>query len=362
MMKAKQYIYLSLLALLVCIGCTEQRDLHVAIKPMFILKNDWSAARLTPESATAMFFDRSDPCELMYNNPHRLKLCLSPDVYDILVFNEVMFSPDATNIEGVAYRSTDDFYSFGAYAKPSPVNSVFRGDPEEVMVGYGYPEVLAVHAHKQKKILEDKEYIRKYQNGKNGLPSYQDFDADSIETLPLRLTRNVKVIAHVRNLKSQYRVSGTLRGFAEGVLLSNRQPDGGNASYVFDLNNAQPDPDRPGGHIITSGSFTTFGPWWNEYPGNRRYKLDLLATCNGELYRYNFDVTERHAEVIRSVGEAMIKIKAEESKLLRDSTTPLMEEIIIEIEFDLPVYVDGSIDVGVGDWGTDIIIPIPMGM
>lgn len=360
MIKTTRYILLALLIAVVWSGCTDQRDLHVKIKPMFILKNDWSAARLAPEGATAMLFGHSTPCQPMHNDPCRLKLCLEPSLYDLLVFNEVMFSPNASNIEGVGYRGTEKFETFGAYAKENPVNSIFRSESDEVMVGYGYPEPLAAHTYEQKEVLDDKQYIMKYQNGQNGFPVYEDFDADSVEFLPIRVTRNVRVIAHVRNLKGQFRISGTLRGLAEGVLLSNRQPDGANAAYVFDLNSAQPDPEVRDGHIITSGSFSTFGPWWNNYPGNQKYTLNLIANCNGELLRYNFDVTERNADVTQSVGEAIVKIKAEEAKYATDGTLPAMEEIVVEVWFALPAVVDGSIDVGVGDWGSDIIISIPM--
>lgn len=362
MKKSILYILLALAAMAVWGGCTDQRHLYVDIKPMFVIKNDWSASRLIPEGATAMLYGRSDPCELMHNSPHRHKLYLEPTLYDILVFNEVMFSPTASNIKGIVYRETEGFDTFGAYALPNPVNPIFRSEPSEVMVGYGYPEHLAAHTYVQKEVLEDKQYIMKYQNGKNGFPVYQHFDADSVEFLPIRLTRDVRVIAHVRNLKSEYRISGTLNGFAEGVLLANRQPDGADAAYVFDLNNAQLDPETKNSHIITSGSFTTFGPWWNDYPGNRRYMLSLVANCSGELLRYNFDVTERNADVIRSVGEAIVKIKDEEAKYIHDGTLPAMEEIIIEIQFDLPAIPDGSIEVDVGDWGQDIIIPVPIGI
>lgn len=360
MMRGIRYTLLALLAMVVWSGCTDQRDLYVTIKPMFIIKNDWSVARLNPESATAMIFARQEPCVPMHNDPCRLRLCLDPDKYNILVFNEVMYSPTTTNIEGVVYRGTDQFHTFGAYAKENLVNSVFKSEPDNIMVGYGYPEPLASRTHKQKEVLEAGEYIMKYQNGKNGLPAYEDFDADSVELLPIRVTRDVKVIAHVRNLRSQYRISGTLSGFAEGVLLSDRQPNGADAVYVFDLTNTKPDPQKSGGHTIASESFSTFGPWWNQYPGDKKYKLNLVATCNGELFRYNFDVTERGGAVIRSVGEAMVKIKEEEALFVSDGTPPAMEEIVIEISFDLPQAADGSIEVNVGDWGTDIIIPIPM--
>lgn len=361
-MKVINYFLFAFLLVVILIGCTDHRHLHVTNKPMFIIKNDWSVARLSPEGATAMFFGRSDPCELMHNDPRRLKLCLDPAMYDILVFNEVMFSPTAPNLEGIVYRGTDRCNTFGAYAKPNPVNAVFKSEPNEIMVGYGYPEPLATRLFEQKEVLDGKQYIMKYQNGKNRFPVYADFDADSVELLPIRVTREVKIVAHVKNLKDQFRVSGTLSGFAEGVLLSTRQPNGSNAAYTFDLNSAVPDPQVEGGHIIVSKPFLTFGPWWNDYPSDRKYTISFVAGKGPDVFRSSFDVTESDGvTVTKSVGEAIAKIKAEEAQFLADGTPPDMEEIIIEVWFELPAVPDDSIDVGLGDWGTDIIVSIPIG-
>lgn len=373
MMKVMRYSLSVLLVMCALTGCTDHRDLYVSAKPMFIIKNDWSAARLNPESATAMLFPRAEPTERMYSDACRHKLYLDPEKYDILVFNEVMFSPDVSNLEGIVYRGTGKFKSFGAYAKPTPVNPVFKTDPDEVMVGYGYPEPLACRSFEQKEVLSEKEYILKYQDGKNGFPVYSNFDADSVEMLPIRVTRDVKVIAHVKNLKNQIRISGTLHGLAEGVILSTRQPTGAQAAYTFNLNSAVSDPNVKDGHIIVSPSFSTFGPWWNNYPGEQKYTLDIVAAKGVDVFRYSFDVTENNeatidmsptekskVQVTQSMGPAITKIQAEEAQFLADGTPPQMECIIIEIWFDLPTVIDDSIDVGVGDWGTDIIITIPI--
>lgn len=361
-MKVITYSIFFLLIMVVWGGCTDHRDLHVTSSPMFIIKNDWSAARLNPESATAILFASPEPYESMLNDVCRHRLYLDPDIYDILVFNEVMLSSTELNLDGIVCRGTKRFDTFGAYAKPSPVNPVFRSAPDEIMVGYGYPEPLATRTFEKKEVLSGKQYMMKYQNGDNQFIDYQDYDADSVELLPIRVTREVKIIAHVKNLKNKFRVSATLRGFAEGVLLSTRQPDGTNAAYTFDLNSAVPDPQVEDGHIIVSKPFSSFGPWWNHYPSEQRYMLDLVATRNGEIFQYSFDVTESDGvTVTQSVGEAIVKIQAEEAQFLKDGTPPAMELIVIEVWFELPMVTDGSIDVGVGDWGTDIIIPIPIG-
>lgn len=362
-MKIVKQTLFALLVVVVLAGCTDHRTLHVESKPMFVLKNDWSVSRVSPESATAMFFSRTEPYEPMYNNPHRHKLYLDSNKYDILVFNEIMFSPSVSNLDGIIYRGTESFNTFGAYSKPSPVNPIFRVDPDEVMVGYGYPETLATGTSEQKEILSIKDYLIKYLDGKNQNPEYEDYEADSVELIPIRVTREVKIVAHVKNLRSQFRVSGVLRGFTEGVLLSTRQPNGANAAYTFNLNSAIPDPEVEGGHIIVSTPFLTFGPWWNDYPSDRKYILDIVAAKDNGGYRYSLDVTQMNLPTVsQGVAEAIVKIQEEETQFLIDGIHPKMEQIIIEIWFDLPQDPSGGgdIDVGVGDWGTDIIIPIPI--
>lgn len=360
MIKRIAYYLLTLLTITAFEGCTDHRDLHVVSKPMFIIKNDWSVCQLSPKSATAMIFPRPDPCERMHSDASRHKLYLESEVYNVLVFNEVMFSPDVTNLDGILYRGTDKYETFGAYVKPSQVSPIFRSELDDIMVGYSYPEPLATRTYEEKQVLSEKEYVMKYQNGVNGFPVYGNFEADSVELCPIRVTRDVKVVAHVINLKNQLRVSATLRGFAEGVLLSSRRPHGSNASYVFDLNSAVPDPEVEGGHIIVSKPFTTFGPWWNDYPGDHKYMIDFVATKGDMMAQSSFDVTESNGvTVTKSVGEAIVKIKDEEAQFLKDGTPPKMDLIVIEVWFELP-DTDDFIDVGVVDWGSDIIIPIPM--
>lgn len=361
MIKALRYSIYTLWAVAVSFSCTQQRDLHVDSKPMFIIKNDWSATSLNPESATAMLYSRPDPCEPMYNNANRHKLYLASDIYDILVFNEAMLSPNNTGHDGIVYRKTESLETFGAYAIPSPVNPIFRTDPGEVMVGYNYPSILATEKFTEKEVLTEKQYVMKYQDGNNKFPETSDFDADSVELVPIHVTREVQVIAHVKNLANKYRVSATLRGFAEGVLLATRTPDGSNAAYTFDLNSAVQDPKVENGYIIVSQPFRTFGPWWNDYPSGRRYVVDFVSTKGGGVVLNSFDVTESNrTTVTQSVGDAIKVIREEEAKYLEDGTPPPMNPIIIEVWFELPIA-DDSIDVGMGDWGTDIIIPIPMG-
>lgn len=360
-MRTFKKILYPILILWSAVGCTDHRDLYVKADPLFIVKNDWTVAKLTPQGATLLFYPRDKPIEQMANDPCRHCFALEPGIYNILVLNEVMFSESETNIQRVVHKGTNNFSTIGSYAKVSSVSSTFQTSDDGVMVGYNYPEHVATHNIMQREIWSESEYVLKYQNGKNGHPVYVDFEADSVEFTPIRVTRNVQVIAHVKNLRNGFRISGSLRGFAEGALLALRLPDGQNATYTFDMNSALPDPDASDRHIITSPIFTTFGPWWNNYPSNHKYILDLYAGWNGTTSPFRFDVTEyAPPHVIRSVGQAIQVIQKEESDLAEQGIYPAIDTIIIEIWFDLPIFQDDYLDVGVVDWGQDIIIPVPI--
>lgn len=363
-------IFISILIVSILSSCRhDHRDLHVSSSPLFVINVDWSIAQLEPDGATAMLFPRNNPIEYMFSNPYRHALYLDPASYDMIVLNEIMVSPTLSNIEGVSYRGIDKFETSEAYSKTSKTNSIFSEGSNEKMVGYGYPDPVACTSLSNREILGEKEYITKYQNGVNKYPSYSDYDADSSLFTPVLITRDVKVIAHVRNFKSGFRISGALRGFAEGVLLASRQPSGANVTYTFNLNSAVPDPENENGHIIVSPLFNTFGPWWNDSSGNRKYNLDIFASVGSEVFKYSFDVTKgdgmgfatniNETTVIKGLDEAIVKIREEEAIFVSDGEYPKMETIIIEISFELPNVSVGT-DVDMNDWGEDIVIEVPI--
>lgn len=365
------YVIVMVLFCVSLLGCTDHRDLYVASHPLFVIKVDWSISQLRPEGATAMIFYRGNPVEPMFNNPYRHSFYLKPASYDIIVFNEVMVSPILTNIDGVEYRDIDDFKTFGAYAKISNVNTVFRDSNgnKEIMIGYNYPDPVACRALKNQEVFEKKEYIEKYINGVNNSPNYGDYDADSALFIPVRVTRGVKIIAHIKGLKSGFRVSGALRGFAEGVLLASRQPAGDNSTYTFNLNSAVPNPANANGYIVVTPTFNTFGPWWNDTLDSKSYNLDIYAAYGKDVFKYSFDVTKSNGVgfakdineriVIKGVDEYVDKIREEEIAFREGGAYPKMETIVIEVSFELPEVPEGT-DVELNDWGDDVIITVPM--
>lgn len=357
---------IAFVAILTLVSCTKQRDLFIENSPLFVVKADWSQSTISPQGATALVFSEQ---RAVLDNPYMQPATttqpqkVAPDRYDVLVFNNLMFSPTDNEFANITLKGTDRFSTFEAHAREkTEVNDIFRSDANEVFV-YN-PDVIAAATFRNKVVEDANEYVKKYEDGiKTG--NYEGgYVNDEIELTPVRLTRNVQVVLRVNNYKPNFAIYGTLRGFAGGVNLSTRYPVGSKVTHAgFAINNVIEKLDIADYHIVSSEVFTSFGPMWNN--NENSYTLDILARYKGQTdaFAYSFDVTKCVDNVvIKSVEQSSGVIKTEEELYQKDGTIPKMETIIIEVALTLPDVIgdDGGIDVGVDDWGDVVIIPIPM--
>lgn len=366
-MRAIKYILLTVIVILGA-GCTKQRDLYVVSSPLFVVKADWSKSTLNPHGATALVFNAQ---KAVLNNPYMQPPTSSQpqrvatDTYDILVFNNLMFSSIDNEFDYITFKGNDKFDTFEAHATmKQDVNALFRSGVQEVYVNN--PDVIAADVYRRKTIDDDREFVMKYEDGKpTGNPEI-DYVNDEVRVTPIRLTRNVQVILRIKNYKPKFAIYGTLRGFAQGVNLTTRKPVGNNATHAgFIINKAVADPSNADHHILTSDAFTSFGPWWDDALGSNTYTLDLIARYNGQgdVFSYSFNVTKHIENVVTQwVEKAITTIKTEEATYAANGTIPKMETIIIEVWLTLPDVVGGDegIDVGVEEWGDVVIIPVPI--
>lgn len=352
-------------------SCTQQRDLFVETSPLFVVKADWSKSTLNPEVATALVYNAQQA--VLANpamqpptttRPQRVE----PDTYDILVLNNQMFSPSDNGFAHIFFRGTDRFATFEAHATVNPAaNPLFRATATtatpQVMVHP--PDVIAAATHTGKRIDYDRNFVMKYQDGiRTGHPEEGPL-LDSVRVTPLRLTRTLQVVLRVRNYKPKFAIYGTLRGLAQGVNLTTRQPTGSLATHAgLLINKAKADPDNADCHILTSELLTTFGPWWNAPTGSHTYTLDLLARYNGQgdVFNFSFDVTNVMEYVTRAMEPAMATIRAEEATLATSSTPPKMATIVIEAWLTLPDAIDegDGMEIEIEEWGEVVIVPIPI--
>lgn len=295
---------------------------------------------------------------------------VAPDTYDILVFNNLMFSPEDNEFENLNFLGTEYFDSFEAHAALNKTASeLFRSASQEIVVNN--PDLIAAATYRRKVIEHDRMFIMKYEDGiKTGNQEF-DYIRDTVEVTPLCLTRNVQVILRVKNYKPKFAIYGTLRGFAQGVNLTTRKPTGNNATHAgFLINKAKADPDHTDRSILTSDVFTSFGPWWDDSLGSNTYTLDLLARYNGQgdVFSYSFNVTNYIENVVTQwVEKAIEVIKSEEEAHQNngnyDGPVPTMDTIMIEVWLELPNIIGDdkdAMDVGVEDWGDVVIIPVPI--
>lgn len=347
-MKNLLCLLLTLASLASWTACTEQRDLYVASYPQLLITNSWMPSQCgTDNGATAMIYDRPNaaPTEMMPDAIRKI-VELDKGLYDIMVFNGLMYNPAESHLDNIYYEGTEQFDTFEAYVTEMDPARRFRASNGEVIVNF--PDVLATRSTADHDIKASKKFQMKYQDGKNGFPTSPKHLDDSIAFTPCRVTHTCQVIARVHNPKSARVVQAKLHGFAQSVFLANRLPAHNSITHQFTLNNLKYDQSDPFVGTISSPVFYTFGPPL-DLP-ERRYTIDLsvLLTNSEEHPRMTFDVTDQVEKAIKYLSTERLKNR------------PIMETFYIYLDFGLPIVVSDGLDVGVADWGNDVIITVPI--
>lgn len=334
-------------SLLMATSCTDHRDLHVASYPHLLINNDWLPSQISSgEGATCMIYDRPDSPKELMPDENRKVIALDKDFYDIVVFNSLMYSATETHLDYIYFRGAERFETLEAVIAEMDPSKRFRAANGEVIVNN--PDILSTHSTAETEIKGRKKFEMKYHNGKNGFPTNPQYIEDSIFFSPCRVTHTCQVIARVRNAKSARVVQAKLHGFAGSVFLANRLPAHNSVTHQFTLNSLKYDQSDPAVGTITSPVFATFGPPL-DLPA-RQYTIDVnaLLTNSEEYPKMSFDVTDQ-------VEKAISYLSAERLK-----NRPIMDTFYIYIEFTLPVVISDGMDVGVEDWGNDVIVTVPI--
>lgn len=341
----KQAIFI--LIFILTAACTEQRDLYVTSYPQLLIKNDWVPSQIsTDNGATVVIYDRPEGApELMPNAVSKI-IDLDAGQYDIMVFNSLMYSPTQSHLDHIYYRGTDRFDTFEAVVSEMAPAFRFRSKADEVIVDF--PDILSTHSTAEHEMSARKKFDLKYRDGKNGFPTSLKYVEDTIHFSPCRVTHTCQVIARVRNAKSARIVQAKLQGFAGSVFLANRMPAHNSVTHQFTLNSLKFDQPDPNVGTITSPVFTTFGPPLDLPARGYTLEVSALLTNSQEYPAMTFDVTDQ-------VRRAIDYLAAERLK-----SRPIMETFYIIVEFELPPVVSDNMDVGVQDWGDDVIVTIPI--
>ena len=346
-MNALKYLLAASLGILSISGCTEQRDLFIVSSPSLLIESDWTSSKInTDEGATAIAFDGSNSSKNLMPNATKQLITLKKGNYDFLVFNGLMYSENESHLDYIQYRGVNEFETFEAYATEMESRSAFRAASDEIVINN--PDILATQSMHSIDIEGLNEYEMIYDNGKKQNPPTGNYVEDSLLFMPCRITHTCQVKVHLTNSKSVRIARGSIKGFSNSVYLASRMPSHTFVTQQFVLSTLVSDPSDPGSGTASSPTLNTFGPPL-DLPG-RTYSVELrfLLINNEEYGPYNFDITDQVEQAIAYLKKARL------------ANTAITETITITIgDIKLPKVSSDNMDVGVNDWGNNIIIPAP---
>lgn len=338
-------------------GCQKQRDLYTVVHPMLCIDGDWQPSlgiADMSQNATAMIYCHDGSVCKEYFLSNSVTTDITEGRYDVLIFNGLMYSPDNTHLDNIFFCGTDRAETFEACVAEAQPNRRLAKQPDEFLASTEMGILAPAFATHM--ASGHNEYCLKYRDGQNGYPLYADYIETHLLMTPRTVSYSTRVTVNLINPASALAANGALRGFAGSVFLASGMPSHTNVTYQLKLNNmtithkgaagASSDPQRG---TIESPRFVTFGPPL-DLP-DRTYEFEIeVALRDGNYYRNKFDVTDQITSLIMQ-----LKANREQSQPQVKITIPIVIDITLpQIDEDL----SGSI--GVGDWGPDEIITVPI--
>lgn len=348
-MKIRNYIP-ALIALLLASGCTDQRDLYDITHPMLCVEGDWMPSlgkNNMAQNATAMVYHSDDgvAAKEYFYDPNSVTVKLTGGLYDVLIFNGLMYNEQDTHLDGIFFRGTDHVATFEGCAHEAAANKrLGRADGEMVVSN---DMELLTSACSRETFEGENEYFLKYRNGKNGFPTYYDYIESRVLLTPTPVSYYCVVTVNLVNPASASIANGALRGFAGSVFMASRLPSHQSVSHHMRLNSLSIDPLDATRGTIHSPVFVTFGPPL-DLP-SRRYEFELsIILRNGEVFNRTFDVTPQVEPIIERLRQNL------------DQPAPVQVDVEINLGLDveLPKVEAEPGAIGVSDWEDDEIIRV----
>ncbi len=345
------YKYTVWIALAALAGCTQQRDLYDVSHPMLYVEGDWMPSlghNDLSQRATAMVYHSGDgvAAKEYFYAPNNVTVKLTTGLYDVLVFNSLMYSDQNTHLDGIHFRGTDHVDTFEAYARDAAANKRIGRADNEVIVTNEMEILTAASARVD--FVGENDYFLKYRDGKNGYPTYPDYVESRIRVTPTPVTYPCKVTVNLTNPQSVAIANGALRGFAGSVYMSSRLPSHEPVSHHMRLNHMDIDPnDETKGTICSPEDFVTFGPPL-DLP-SRRYEFEIcIVLINNDTRQLVFDVTDQVEPVIALLRQNL------------DQPVPVQLNIDINLSIDvaLPAIDVDPGSIGVVPWDDEELIRV----
>lgn len=333
------------------LSACEQRDLYVMVHPNIYVEGDWNPSLGRTDmtmDATAVAFDAGGRFSKEYFfRPDNVNITVDRGVYDIMIFNGLMYAADDTHLDGIYFRGTDGIESFEAVAMEAEGNRRLNRTEGEY-IATNNMEILT-SAAVRRQIESGKEYFVKYRNGKNGFEIPASHTEAEIGMIPEAITHPCQVTVTIGNIGSAYAANAALYGFAGSAYMASRHPSEFMVTHQFNLNSRKIISEEGDIGTIESKQFATFGPPL-DMTGRSVTVFLSIVLVNGDLFEEEFDVTDQVMPFVLDVKENLA------------GTTPVKYRlnIPIAIEIELPDIepVEGIFEVG--EWDDDEIIKVPI--
>lgn len=314
-------------------SCDTRRELLEESKVWVRVSLDWEQAGISPEGASVWFFPQTQggkPKVLLTNNTLD-SISLPIGSYSVLVFNETINGHDY-----IAFRGTDSYNSFEAFAKPVTINGKYTRDGGEEIVA-STPGILAAAHLDQFDITPEM-----------SLPG----QVSILEFSPKRLISTVSLTVHIKGMNNA--ASGghaaSLSGMASSVFLATETTSADPTVHYFTLNNRAFYPNS-GDDGTMSATFYAFGltNMLLTRAAETRNLLSLyfLLLDGSDHILTDIDVTDK-IEIVEATTGLILYIE------LGQKGSPFIT---------LPDVLDfgsSGFDVDVDQWGEQVTIDVPI--
>lgn len=334
----KKILFSLLAGCILMSGCDDRREILEDNTVWVRVKLDWAQAGNPPNGVTVWFFPTrtdSKPIVLRTNSTMD-SIKLRRDIYSVLVFNDTEKDHD-----GMAFRNTERYETFEAYATPYKDNNkvVVKADDEVVAQ---LPGDLTVASNDRFEVTWD-------MVGRDQRPLLQFAPKSKLYTL--------KVSVRIKGLDNVVAGStGTLSGLAEGLLLARSQRSTQKVTHQFLFDKLRFDEGSYQQGTIYA-HFQLFGLADGDITrqDEKAHKLKLyLRLRDGSVYTVERDVSQLIKENTEGTLELDLTVGSDKEET--------GENPIVKIPDVKPSDPDAGsgFDADVSEWGDKVEIEIPL--
>lgn len=374
-------LIISLIILTSAVSCNKEYDFgfkdlcfyHPHTAPVNV-NVDWSQFRhIEQPTGMTVFVWPEDPEEenfrLITHNLSSITLDLEAGNYDAFVYNQTeseyatieFHNLDDYELAEARVRETkSDWYTklpdtkVGSEPEWLAMDCVEGIEVTEDMVTVAEEEYLAGIPEAEKH--HDHRYSQDQKKTKDGTKSVYDIGT----LVPKSIIKNVDLYVHLENMPFLRSSRGAVSDMAEGCYIASQKTTLGRVTHTLESWKVEYELDENGGVNMMKGaikvSLSTFGlPAGHAgQPADNTLLIKLLLVDNQTLLQQEF-----------LIGDQLAKLNDYDGTQLDENGDPIWPEIHVYWPEPLPEVEPvggggGSFDIGVGDWGDEIITELPL--